>query len=378
MDIIEKKDCCGCTACFSSCPTGAISMIPDREGFFYPEIQKSKCIDCGLCFKICKDVNYYNEQQKIYACWDNNDDNRAISSSGGIFSALARKVLKNGGYVCAVGYADDKKECLHKIINNESDLDDLRRAKFVQSKKYDIYDRTKQILQKGNTLLFCGTPCEVGGLRQYLRIEYDNLITCDLICGCVSSPKVYKIYIEYLNNKYKSNVVSVNFKDKRNGWRGKVIAVKFENGQEYYNSILDDDYCVSFHSRYNIRPSCFNCKYRDLRKVSDITLGDFWGIEKYVPEYDDNKGTSFILVNTHKGQEYLNSLEDIISHPMDIDYKEYATLYNWCLYKNPTGMPIEDRKQFYKDVESMSFEKMSEKDLSRIKEERKRKKLGVE
>ena len=373
ITVISKEDCCGCTACYASCPTQAIDMQPDAaEGFYYPHVDESKCIDCGKCLSVCKDVRPYQEPQKIYACWSKDDSLRARSSSGGIFSLLAEQVLKQNGAVCAVGYSDDCKECFHKIIWKSEDLDDLRRAKFVQSKKYDVFHSIKNILQEGTILLFCGAPCEVGGLRQFLGREYDNLITCDFICGCVSSPMVYSAYIDFLNKKFNANIVSVNFKDKRKGWRGKAIAVEFDNGEEYYNSILDDDYFVSFHSRYNIRPSCFNCKYRDLKRGADITLGDFWAIEKYNEAFDDNKGTSFVLVNTTKGEKALQQL-DLNIHLMDIDYEEYCMKYNWCMHRNPYAMPDEDRKTFYKDVVSMPFDEMALKDLDVIKQIRKNK-----
>lgn len=375
ISILKPDECCGCTACYASCPTKAITMQPDEvEGFLYPRVDDDKCIDCGKCLRVCKDVRPYQEEQKIYACWSKDDNLRARSSSGGIFSLLAEKILNGGGAVCAVGYSDDCKECLHKIIRTPEGLDDLRRAKFVQSKKYNVYNQIKELLVAGTRVLYCGTPCEVGGLRQFLGKEYDNLITCDIICGCVSSPMVYRTYIEFLNDKYKANAVSVNFKDKRKGWRGKAIAVKFDDGTEYYNSILDDDYCVSFHSRYNIRPSCFNCKYRNLKRGADFTLGDFWAIEKYNEEYDDNKGTSFVLVNTSKGETLLNSL-DLVIHPMDIDYEDYCMKYNWCMHRNPYTMPEDDRKTFYQDVVSMPFDLMAAKDLEAIKQARKNKKI---
>lgn len=373
ISAVTKEGCCGCTACYATCPSNAISMQPDKEeGFLYPVVDDSKCIDCGKCLKVCKDVRPYQEEQRIYACWSKDDQLRARSSSGGLFSLLAEQVLAKGGAVCAVGYSDDFKECLHKIIHSNDELDDLRRAKFVQSKKYDAFQSIKDILKKETPLLFCGTPCEVGGLRQYLGHEYENLLTCDFICGCVSSPMVYSAYIDFLNKKFSANVVSVNFKDKRKGWRGKAIAVKFDNGVEYYNSILDDDYFVSFHSRFNIRPSCFNCKYRNLKRGADITLGDFWAIEKYNESFDDNKGTSFVLANTTKGENALQQL-DLNIHLMEIDYEEYCMKYNWCMHRNPYAMPDEDRKTFYKDVVSMPFDKMALKDLDVIKQIRKNK-----
>lgn len=373
--MIEKQDCCGCTACYASCPTNAIEIRPDlNEGFLYPVVDVQKCIYCGKCLRVCWNIRFYDEHQKIYACWSNDDSLRKCSSSGGMFSSLAEWMLSRNGLVCACGYSKDVSECLHKIIDTAEELDDLRRAKFVQSKKYDIFKRVKQYLDLGKEILFCGTPCEVGGLRQFLNKEYEKLITCDIICGCVSSPEVYKKYIEFLNDKYQSNAISVNFKDKRAGWRGKAIAVKFADGQEYYNSILEDDYCVSFHSRYNIRPSCFNCKYRNLKRGSDFTLGDFWGIEKYDKTLDDNLGTSFVLVNTAKANNILNSL-NISIHPMNIDYEEYCEKNNWCMHRNPYLMPEQDRKEFFEDVKSLPFDQMAMKDLDAIRQERKTKKL---
>lgn len=376
VSILNHKDCCGCTACFASCPMNAIEMRPDFEGYLYPYIDPGSCIDCGKCLKTCLNIKPYEENQIIYSC-RNNDGLRARSSSGGVFSRLAEIVLNQGGVVCAVGYSDGYTECLHKIITSKDDLDDLRRAKFVQSKKYDIYTQLKKYLDRGTLTLFCGTPCECGGLRQYLDKEYNNLLTCDLICGCVSSPDVYGRYIKFLSDKYDSKVVSVNFKDKRMGWRDKTIAVRFANGVEYYNSILDDDYCVSFHSRFNIRPSCFNCKYRSLKRNADLTLGDFWAIEKYVPEYDDNKGTSFVLVNTSKGYKYMHKIERMDMVKMNIDLEDYATKYNWCLHKNPTEVSDDARKTFYEDVHAMPFDKMALKNLEEIKLIRKQKKLNT-
>lgn len=376
VSLLKKNECCGCTACYASCPVGAIEMKPDYEGFLYPHIDENACTNCGKCLKICKSLRPYKENQLIYAC-RNSDELRLRSSSGGVFTRLAEIVLSHFGIVCAVGYSDDCSECLHKIITSIDDLDDLRRAKFVQSKKYDVYKQIKTYLNKGTLTLFCGTPCECGGLRQFLGKEYENLITCDLICGCVSSPDVYKRYIDFISKKYDSKVTSVNFKDKRLGWRGKAIAITFENGQEYYNSILDDDYCVSFHSRFNIRPSCFNCKYRSLERSADLTLGDFWAIEKYAPQYDDNKGTSFVLVNTVKGNKYMQEIKDMEIVLMDIDLEDYATNYNWCLHKNPIGMPDDARKNFYNDVHTLPFDLMATKNLEEIKNIRKQKKLNM-
>lgn len=163
ISTLQKDECCGCTACMSCCPANAIEMNPDYEGFLYPVVDESKCVDCGKCFNVCKKVKLYDEPQHIYACWSKDNTLRAKSSSGGFFSIIAERTLARGGKVCAVGYSEDYTECLHKIIGSPVDLDDLRRAKFVQSKKYDVYTRLKELLVSGEEVLFCGTPCEVGG-----------------------------------------------------------------------------------------------------------------------------------------------------------------------------------------------------------------------
>lgn len=277
--------------------------------------------------------------------------------------------------MCGVAFDGDMKGCHHEIVSSIDELDILRRSKFVQSDKSNTFETLKALLDKGIPVLFCGTPCEVGGFRSFLRQEYSNLLTCDLICGCVSSPMVYKKYITFMNEKYGSRAVKVNFKDKRAGWREKRISILFEDGTEYYNSILEDDYVVSFHSRYNIRPSCFNCKQRSINRTADITLGDFWGIEHYNDSLDDNRGLSFVLVNTEKGNNAIEQIMNAEIMAMEINLEEYASKYNWCLHKNPTGMPQCDRRQFYTDVRQMEFDEMARKDLSIIKEKRKRRKL---
>lgn len=170
ISTLQKDECCGCTACMSCCPANAIEMKPDYEGFLYPIVDESKCVDCGKCFNVCKNVKLYVEPQHIYACWSKDNTLRAKSSSGGFFSIIAERTLARGGKVCAVGYSEDYTECLHKIIGSPVDLDDLRRAKFVQSKKYDVYTRLKELLVAGEEVLFCGTPCEVGGKTVYRQI----------------------------------------------------------------------------------------------------------------------------------------------------------------------------------------------------------------
>ena len=215
VTLIRKEACCGCSACASCCPVGAIGMRADFEGYLYPQIDPERCTNCGLCLRTCRSLPFYTAPQTVYACRSRDTGLRARSSSGGAFTALARQVIARGGYVCGAGYVDGCGEVRHLLARDETALDNLRRSKFVQSTKYDIYKTIKTLLDQGAEVLFTGTPCEASGLRQYLRREYAGLTTCDLICGCVSSPKVYLRYIEYLSEKYDGTVIAVNFKDKR-------------------------------------------------------------------------------------------------------------------------------------------------------------------
>ncbi|SHF44699.1 Coenzyme F420-reducing hydrogenase, beta subunit [Bacteroides faecichinchillae] len=374
ISIILPHNCCGCEACLNICPTNAIKMDADLEGFLYPSVDNCKCIDCGICLEACKDsIPFNNELQNIYSYYSVNEDVRSRSSSGGAFSMIAEIILNKGGVVYGAGFNSDYTELIHVKVTTFDELDNIRRSKFIQSRKSDIYTDVQQKLDSGVIVLFTGTPCEVGGLKTYLQKDYDSLYTCDLICGCVSSPKVYKKYIDEMKQNFKSEVVFVNFKDKRNGWRNKAISINFSNGEEYYNSILDDYYVVSFHSRFNIRPSCFNCKYRSLLRISDFTLGDFWGIENIDKTQDDNKGVSFVLVNTRKGTDLLAKNEDL--HFLKLDLEEYSIKYNSRIDKNPELEDWSMRKAFYKDLENSSFSVVAEKYLREIKEKRKLRKM---
>lgn len=349
-------------------------MQPDSEGFLYPFVEESGCIDCSLCLDTCREkAPSYTDKQIIYAYSSPNENLRARSSSGGAFSVIAESLLKQGGVVYGAGFNPDYSELLHMHAENSEELDNLRRSKFIQSRKNTVYSEILHLLKADRKVLYTGTPCEIGALKVFLQKDYSNLLTCDLICGCVSSPGVYARYIGEMKDKYNSPVSFVNFKDKRQGWRGKGISIKFKNGSEYYSSILDDYYVVSFHSRFNIRPSCFSCKYRSLLRASDFTLGDFWGIEQIDKKLDDNKGLSLLLVNSAKGKKVLSSLDGDF-HLIDILLEDYSLKYNWCVHVNPEFDNWESRKLFYKDLNSDPFLVVAEKHLKQIKEERKKRK----
>jgi coenzyme F420-reducing hydrogenase beta subunit len=380
VDYIQKKDCNGCSVCVAICPQDCITMLPDQEGFLYPSVIMSKCIDCEECYLNCPSIkNTRNDlgsfKNEAYACQVKNENTRHISSSGGAFSALSYHALNFNGYIVGVAYTPDNKEVRHTIVNNVNELDSLRRSKLVQSNKNDIFLGVEKLLNKDKYVLFSGTPCEVSGLKSFLSKDYKKLITCDLICGCVASPKVYRKYIDHLENKYNSRIKSVNFKDKTNGWQGRGLKIDFENGESYTSETANDPYIVSFHSRYNIRPSCFNCKFRGIDRVSDITLGDFWGIKYYIKQLDDNKGTSYVMINSQKGKDILLQTKeymDIVE--VDLDIIKYSNKYNYRIAESPSISDELKRDDFYKDLDILDFDELFNKHLKEIWLERKRKK----
>lgn len=377
VDELEKYKCTGCSACSQLCPNDSISMQEDSEGFLYPVIDEINCDNCGLCWEQCPanksaNVFYPDYEQKLYASMLKDDNIRFISSSGGAFSAFAEVVFSQKGYVVGVAYDNCCKAIEHIIIDSNKYLDKIRRSKLVQSSKNNVFVQIKKLLNEQNTVFFTGTPCEIAGLKNFLNNEYSNLITCDIICGCVASQKVYRSYLKYMENIYKSSIKSINFKDKTKGWQQRGISIYFENGKVYTNSTSDDPYIVSFHSRLNIRPSCFHCKYRGVKRITDITIGDFWGIKYKNPEYDDNKGTSFVLINSKKGESLLKqTLKFMKSNICDLDLRKYGELYNVCLVKSPEAPDEITRKCFYADLNLLNFGEIFDKYLIKIRDERK-------
>ncbi|MCK9300075.1 MAG: Coenzyme F420 hydrogenase/dehydrogenase, beta subunit C-terminal domain [Bacteroidales bacterium] len=380
VDSIPQKDCTACSVCLAVCPQNCIEMKADKEGFLYPFVDIHKCIECEECYTNCPSVNFNKEalepyKNEVYACQIIDENIRRISSSGGAFSALSYPVLNLKGYVCGVSYTSDFKAVRHTIVNNEKELDDLRRSKLLQSDKNDIFLSIEKLLKEGQRLLFSGTPCEVFALKSFLAKEYKYLYTCDLICGCVASPKIYRKYLEHLENKYNSRIKSVNFKDKSKGWQERGIRIDFENGKSYVSDNANDPYMVSFHSRYGIRPSCFNCKFRGMDRLSDITLGDFWGLKYYHKSLDDNQGTSYVMVNSQKGKDLLMETKRYMHiQKMDIDITEYSNTYNLRVLNSPSPADELNRSEFYNDLDVMEFDELFDKHLKSICLERKRKK----
>lgn len=308
--LCESNKCCGCGTCVSVCPTHAISMKNKLDTFSYPEIDEGLCIKCHKCYNSCPSTQENTVAWPMYgyAAVNKDSDDVALSSSGGAFSAIARTFIKAGGYVCGSEMQYGKYVgARHIIIKDESDIPKLQGSKYVQSDLNTVYIEIKDLLKAGELVLFSGTPCQVAGLKLYLGKKQDRLYTIDIVCHGVPSPELFASYIKLLENKH-GKVKNFSFRDKSYGW-GKFGSFIVESGQKVELPCEKSSYYSMFMSGHLQRESCYSCQFAKAERVSDMTIGDYWGIEKYQPELleqiDVNKGCSAILVNTDKGKELI-------------------------------------------------------------------------
>lgn len=362
IDFTSKRDCTGCCACYNICRQKAISMKADNEGFIYPLINNQLCVNCGLCEKICPvlhpPLEYLSDSQPdVYAAWSLDEEVRSQSTSGGLFSMLAGAILDSGGYVAAARYNDDKM-VEHTIIHSKEELGLLRQSKYSQSTIENVFNQIKKLLDGGEKVLFCGAPCQNSGLRKFLRADYDKLYCCDFICRGVNSPKVFKNYLRYLEKANSSRTGQVWFRNKANGWNQSGIKVIFNDGKTYFKDRNDDLFMMGY-LKYNLycRPSCHQCHFKGLQRVSDITLADFWGIGTKYENLDDDKGTSLVMIYTEKGNALFRSIHDrVFSQKCCVqDALDSAQ----CLVSSirPGG----NRTRFFKNIDRYDFEELMRK-----------------
>lgn len=354
----NKEDCYGCTACKTICPNKAIKMQSDEEGFLYPTIDKKICTECGLCITVCPSkteviINGYFNEPKVYAVKHNLDSVRMMSSSGGAYTAISDFfVLKNKNGVCYGASFDNDFYVCHNRASTLEQRDKFRGSKYVQSDLKNILIDIRESLIEGKSVLFTGTPCQTAGLLKYLersKTNTSNLLLNDIICHGVPSPKIWKDYIEFIQEKNHSKLINYTFRYKEKGWRGYNIKAEFESGQIRLNTKDILKYIKLYKSNLTLRPSCYYCKFANLNRPSDIMIGDFWGIEKSIPEFGDEKGVSLVFVNTKKGKEVLDKIENSIT------YKLSNTIN--CLQPNlhePTKKPMH-RKKFWSDYNNKGF-----------------------
>ena len=334
--IKNKKNCCGCEACIQVCPKHCISFQQDSQGFYYPLVDISCCVNCGLCSMVCPILNvkeyHIPSSTPVYGTYNQNPNQRATSSSGGIFELLATNVISKKGVVFGAVF-DEEWNVKHAYAEDLSQIQRLKRSKYVQSRIGRSYTDVRRFLKQEKLVLFVGTPCQIAGLKGFLRKDYENLITVDVVCHGVPSPMIWQKYINEQkqiilkkNGNLKCDsikITAISFRDKVESWRRYHLSYTYKVmkdgidaigpdsiGETFSEYVWENDYMLSFLHDYANRPSCFECKFRDGKCHSDLTLADFWGIENLTQEKEliGEKGTSLVMAHTSKGANLLTEL----------------------------------------------------------------------
>lgn len=365
ISIKDKKDCCGCSACAQRCPKQCITMqSDDKEGFLYPVVDTTLCINCGLCEKVCPVINQSEARKplKVYAAYNKDVEIRLQSSSGGIFTLLAEETIKKGGVVFGVKF---DKEWMPAFGYTETidGIAPFRGSKYVQATVGTAYKDAETFLKAGREVLFSGTPCQIAGLRKYLHKDYENLLAVDIICHGVPSPKVWKMYLKETSDKliqsssnqdnddskeYKPSITDISFRSKSTGWKNYSFQLKYNShtkkGDEstVFTEIFSrNSYMRAFLNDTILRPSCYSCPSKENKSHSDITIADFWGIDKIDPAFDDDKGCGLILTNTSRGTIFFKEVDAIIKEKTFNEGIKYNTAYS------QSSKPHPNRKKFF-------------------------------
>lgn len=343
IDIKDKHTCCGCSACVQACPKQCISFEEDEKGFRYPLVNEMLCIDCGICQNVCPFINQNNPKEplNVYAAINQNDEVRTKSSSGGIFSMLAEAIIDEGGVVFAARF-DETWEVIHDFTETKEGIESFRGSKYIQSRIGETYKQAKGFLEQNRKVLFSGTSCQIAGLNHFLRKKYENLLTIDVVCHGVPSPLVWREYLKEIikpsncsSINSKKSITSISFRDKTYGWKRPSFIIygnqstadvaRSSNKDKaflLFNETLDKNLFIQlFQKNLDLRPSCYKCMAKSGKSESDITLSDFWGISEVNAEYDDDKGTSGVLINTDKGEELFGSLNCLT---LQVTYNQFV------------------------------------------------------
>lgn len=361
LNIFEtKEDCCGCTACYSVCPAKAIRMESDEEGFLYPGIDPSLCIECQLCLKVCPVINEKNlknsRNDDFYLAKHRNKDTLRNSTSGGAFTAISDIFLNDGGIVCGVDF-DDKFSVVHKMTDTKEGRDRFRFSKYVQSGLGDIFIKIKEQLVAGKKVLFTGTPCQCGGLKAFIGNGpiAKNLYLCDIICHSIPSPLIWEEFKKVLEKENGGTLDRVHFRTKKLDWSRANSNKAFLFSTTEMEELQGDErfYKLFFGLGTISRPSCSACRFTDTHRVSDITIADYFGIEEFAPEKYDNLGLSLIIVNNNKGDEILEK----ISANMHLEKRNSSeSIKHQKRLSEPMVFP-ENRAQFWEDINKLGLQK---------------------
>lgn len=353
IEIKNKKRCCACHACYNICPKKAITMQRDEKGFEYPVIDKEKCIQCNLCSRVCPISSQRKSEKqysKSYAVINCDQKVRMESSSGGMFTALANYIIGQGGIVFGAQF-DEEYNVIHTYTDKIEEISLYRGSKYVQSKIGDTYQKVKQFLEEDKYVLFTGTPCQIAGLRSFLQKEYSKLYLQDIICHGVPSPKVWRKYLSYREQKEENKIRNIKFRNKESGWKSYKIQISYSD-KEYIKKSTEDIYMIAFLKDIILRDSCYSCKFKQKHRISDITLADFWGVQNILPEMDDDKGTSLVIIHSHKGKELFDQIKEKIQY-QEVDL-EIASNYNPSMIQ--PAFLNKNREKFFSELEKKDLE----------------------
>lgn len=359
---MNKAQCCGCTACQNICPQNAITFKQGKETFLEPVIDFEKCINCGLCIKKCPQLNKIIknniENQRVYAVKNKNLKERKASSSGGMFSVLARFYLENDGIVFGVAF-DDNLKVKHIAIDKTEDLYKLQGSKYIQSDLKNVFKEVKQHLNENKKILFVGTPCQIAGLKSFLTIDYDNLLLVDLVCHGVPSQTLFDKFIEWKEEQIGEKIEEFNFRDKNKKSWGCYSSIRTKSKTIYEDS-NENPYYRAFLNGDIYRDCCYDCLYATEDRIGDITIADFWGCEDYYPKFTDKNGVSAVLINNEKGKKIFESIKK------DIEYIETDIIKvkrkNHNLERPNKRNEI--RKKAYNNLEDKNFQTIMVENLN--------------
>ncbi len=340
----DKSMCNGCEICTKVCPTNAIKMVEDQEGFFYPEIDKDKCINCNKCKNICSNYNTSLGNEKVYVAINKNEKELEESSSGGMFYILAKYVIEKNGVVFGVEY-DENLKVRHNFYETLEECKRFQGSKYVRSDINDSYRKVEEFLKDDRYVLFTGTPCQCNALKTYLVKEYEKLILCDIICHANPSQKVFDKYKNEIENSRDKKIKMIYFRTKNNGWRNQTPIIEYmDNEKEEEKTFFS-----AFVKELINRPSCHSCVFASSNRVTDFSIGDFWGIEKVMPEVEDkDTGISLFMVNSKKASEVFDSVKEYINYK-EVD-KDLAFLYN-----HNKNVPMhKNREKFFNNLDKIS------------------------
>lgn len=365
ISILSKSECCGCRACGETCPKNCISFSIDNEGFFYPIVDESICISCKKCQSVCPEIiqEFHFRKDIAIAAYCKNQQQRDLGSSGGVFGLLASEVIQQGGRVWGAAF-DDNLRLVHKCATSSTELIPIYKSKYIQSDTSGIFNIIKKDIKDGILTLFSGTPCQCNAVRNYIG-DCDNLITIEVVCHGVPSQSLFDKTIEWVEKKEKCKIISFTFRSKYTRAlhpHSYTYICESENKKRTVNGLhYQFPFYFGFQKYITLRMSCYNCKWAKPQRTADITLGDFWGIEKYDPGLDPKKGVSMVILNTGKGEALfskINEKQSILTKEVPMAVAEQG---NGCLC-SPTKMKPE-RNEFFDELQNKPFETVVKKFL---------------